>query len=229
MQVGRLEVGTETLLDKAKSLKTLLMSLFRESGNYDVEGITSINACYGSTNALFNTLNWIDSSSWDGRYGIVVSSDVAVYPKGPARPTGGVGAIVMVIGPNAPIVIDPVRASFIDNAYDFYKPDPRSEYPIVDGHLSMGVYINAMRQCYETLKKKFAARNKAPFNYHSFQYFAFHTPFSKMVQKSFLALLLHDIEISHKNKLGLFNSQDEAQLASLGFKNDTKSTQFLLK
>ena len=52
MQVGRLEVGTETLLDKAKSLKTLLMSLFRESGNYDVEGITSINACYGSTNAL---------------------------------------------------------------------------------------------------------------------------------------------------------------------------------
>jgi hydroxymethylglutaryl-CoA synthase len=27
-QIGRLEVGTETLLDKAKSLKTVLMSFF---------------------------------------------------------------------------------------------------------------------------------------------------------------------------------------------------------
>ena len=59
--VGRLEVGTETLLDKSKSAKTVLMNLFRESGNYDIEGITSINACYGSTNALFNSLNWIES------------------------------------------------------------------------------------------------------------------------------------------------------------------------
>lgn len=57
--VGRLEVGTETLLDKAKSVKTILMSLFAESGNMDVEGVTTMNACYGSTNALFNTLNWV--------------------------------------------------------------------------------------------------------------------------------------------------------------------------
>ena len=53
-QVGRLEVGTETLLDKAKSLKTLMMSLFRESGNHDIEGVSTFNACYGSTNAIFN-------------------------------------------------------------------------------------------------------------------------------------------------------------------------------
>ena len=123
-QVGRLEVGTETLLDKAKSMKTILMSLFKESGNHDIEGVTSINACYGSTNAIFNTLNWVESSAWDGRYGIVLSSDVAVYPKGNARATGGAGAIAILIGPNAPIVCDPVRATFIDNAYDFFKPNP---------------------------------------------------------------------------------------------------------
>lgn len=123
-QIGRLEVGTETLIDKAKSLKTVLMSFFRESGNHDVEGVTSINACYGSTNAIFNTLNWIDSQAWDGRLGIVVSSDVAVYAKGPARATGGVGSIAILIGPNAPIVFDPIRSTFIDNHFDFYKPDP---------------------------------------------------------------------------------------------------------
>ena len=58
-QVGRLEVGTETLIDKSKSVKTTLMTLFQESGNHDIEGVTSINACYGSTNALFNTINWV--------------------------------------------------------------------------------------------------------------------------------------------------------------------------
>ena len=122
--VGRLEVGTETILDKAKSMKTLLMSFFKESGNYDIEGVTTMNACYGSTNAIFNTLNWIESSAWDGRYGIVLSSDVAVYPKGNARATGGAGAIAFLIGPDAPIVFDPVRSTFMDNAFDFYKPNP---------------------------------------------------------------------------------------------------------
>jgi hypothetical protein len=35
-QVGRLEVGTETLLDKSKSTKTVLMTLFKD--NHDIEG-----------------------------------------------------------------------------------------------------------------------------------------------------------------------------------------------
>jgi hydroxymethylglutaryl-CoA synthase len=39
-KVGRLEVGTETLLDKSKSGKTVLMDLFK--GNNDIEGISSI-------------------------------------------------------------------------------------------------------------------------------------------------------------------------------------------
>ena len=57
--IGRLEVGTETIIDKSKSLKTILMMLFQ--GNHDIEGVSSVNACYGGTNALFNSLNWIQS------------------------------------------------------------------------------------------------------------------------------------------------------------------------
>lgn len=60
------------------------MTLFK--GNHDIEGLiknyvgaTSVNACYGATNALINTLNWISSPYWDGRYGIVVAADIAVY------------------------------------------------------------------------------------------------------------------------------------------------------
>lgn len=60
-------MGTETLIDKSKSVKTTLMELFKGSRAHDIEGVTSINACYGSTNALFNTINWMQSNSWDGK------------------------------------------------------------------------------------------------------------------------------------------------------------------
>ena len=63
-----------------------------------MQGVDCINACYGGTAALFNAVNWVESRSWDGRYAIVVAADVAVYASGPARPSGGCGAVAMLIG-----------------------------------------------------------------------------------------------------------------------------------
>lgn len=104
--IGRLDVGTETIIDKSKSVKTVLMDLFAASGNTDIEGIDSKNACYGSTAALFNAINWVQGDSWDGRNAIVVAGDVAVYAEGGARPVGGAGAFAALIGPNAPMVFE---------------------------------------------------------------------------------------------------------------------------
>jgi hypothetical protein len=69
-------------------------------------GIDTVNACYGGTGALFNSINWIESSNWDGRYALVVAGDIALYEKGPARPTGGAGVVAMLIGRDAPLVIE---------------------------------------------------------------------------------------------------------------------------
>ena len=102
--IGRLDVGTETLLDKSKSCKSVLMQLL--DGNTDVEGVDSVNACYGGTAALFNTLSWMSSPWWDGRKGVVVAGDVAVYGDVRARPTGGAAAVAMLIGPDAPLVFE---------------------------------------------------------------------------------------------------------------------------
>ena len=110
------------------------MSLFPHK---DIEGATSINACYGGTNALINTLNWVSSPYWDGRLGIVVAADLAVYEEGPARPTGGAGAIALLVSRNPKIAINPTRCSYMDHQYDFYKPVPGSEYPTVNGKLSL--------------------------------------------------------------------------------------------
>ncbi len=98
------------------------MDFFKE--NRDIEGVTTSNACYGGTNALFNTVNWMKSSYYDGRYGIVITGDIAVYAKGAARPTGGSGAVALLLGPNASILFEETRATYMNNVYDFYKPNP---------------------------------------------------------------------------------------------------------
>lgn len=59
-----------------------------------------------------------------------------VYAEGPARPTGGAAAIAMLIGPDAPIVLEShLRGSYMSHAYDFYKPNLASEYPVMFCHL----------------------------------------------------------------------------------------------
>ena len=82
------------------------MDLFAAAGNTDVEGVDSKNACYGSTAALFNAVNWVESTSWDGRNALVVCGDIAIYAEGSGRPSGGAGACAMLIGPNAPLAVE---------------------------------------------------------------------------------------------------------------------------
>merc|ERR1719515_556810 len=134
------------MIDKSKSTKTFLMEQFR--GNTNVEGCTTLNACYGGTAALMNSVAWVESSAWDGRYAVVVCGDIAVYAPGAARPTGGCGAVAMLIGPDAPLPLSPKRHTHAEHIYDFYKPDLESEYAAVDGHLSNAAYLRALDMTY---------------------------------------------------------------------------------
>jgi hydroxymethylglutaryl-CoA synthase len=201
-------VGTETILDKSKSVKSVLMQLF--PGNSNVEGVDTVNACYGGTNAIFNAVNWLESSGWDGRDAIVVAGDIALYAKGSARPTGGAGAVAILIGPNAPIVFEPgLRGSYMQHAYDFYKPDLTSEYPIVDGHFSVNCYTEAVDACYKAYNKRETTLKNAVLNgqvngahteesqhlktpLDRFDYMSFHAPTCKLVTKSYARLLYND-------------------------------------
>ncbi|CCG83612.1 putative Hydroxymethylglutaryl-CoA synthase [Taphrina deformans PYCC 5710] len=196
--IGRLEVGTETLIDKSKSVKSVLMQLFK--GNHDIEGVDTVNACYGGTNALFNAYNWVSSADWDGRDAIVVCGDIALYAKGAARPTGGAGSVAMLIGRDAPIALDAgLRATFMDHVYDFYKPDFTSEYPVVFGQYSVGCYTNASDETYSLYQKKFDKKHST--NGHSehstipldrFDYVIAHSPTTKTVQKAYGRMMYND-------------------------------------
>lgn len=193
--IGRLEVGTETLIDKSKSVKTVLMKLFADSGNSDVEGIDSTNACYGGTAALFNSVAWVESSAWDGRLALAVCADIAVYASGPARPTGGAGAVAMLIGPKASLVLDRgTRASQFSHEYDFYKPNLASEFPVVDGPLSIKCYLQALDRCYGLYKSKVLKQSGKKVDLNSFDAMLFHSPYCKLVQKSLARLAFNDFK-----------------------------------
>ena len=188
-RIGRLEVGTESLVDKSKSAKTTLMSLLAASGNTDVEGATALNACYGGTAALFNSVAWAGSAEARGRLAVFVAADVAVYAPGPARPTGGVGAVAFLVGPKAPLALIPgVRSSHAVDAYDFYKPSLSSEYPEVDGRLSQTCYLEAVDTCYTRTLELMGKQNISA----AFDRMAFHSPYNKLVQQSLRRCLYND-------------------------------------
>ncbi len=216
-EIGRLEIGTETLVDKSKSTKTVLMSLFQDCGNNDIEGVTTVNACYGGTAALFNTFAWVESDGWDGRYGIVVAADIAAYAKGPARPTSGAGAVAILVGRDAPLSFaDPrERVTHAAHVWDFFKPDHNVEYPTVDGALSQVCYYQALEDCYVRFVEKIEqlAKNSdgkddcssggvdddaIEFDAESSDYFVFHAPYNKLVQKSYARLYLLDARRKHQ-------------------------------
>lgn len=71
------------------------------------------------------------------------STDVSANAdQGPARPTGGCGAVAVLVGPNAPLVIDmKTRASYACDVWDFFKPDMTSEYPRVRSCAAFSVHL----------------------------------------------------------------------------------------
>jgi hydroxymethylglutaryl-CoA synthase len=179
--IGRIEVGSESHIDRAKGIKCFLMRLFNNC--HDISGSDHISACFGGTSALFSALNWFESSMWDGRYCLVVAGDIAVYDEGPARATGGAGAVALLIGPNAKITINTNFPPSFHSAdiYDFFKGNMASEFPCVDGHLSVQSYLDTLVHCYNR------------FDYRSnIDYLVLHMPYSKLAFKA--ARLLESID-----------------------------------
>uniref|UniRef100_A0AC35TQC1 Hydroxymethylglutaryl-CoA synthase n=1 Tax=Rhabditophanes sp. KR3021 TaxID=114890 RepID=A0AC35TQC1_9BILA len=201
--IGFLAVGTETIIDKSKSVKTVLMRLFGE--NTDIEGVDVKNACYGGTQALFHAVDWV-RANWESekRYAIAVMADIAIYANGPARPTGGAGAFAVLIGPDAPFVVEKgLRATFMEDVYDFYKPigGVASDFPVVNGPLSLSAYSKALKNTYKKYQEKAKRIIKEDVSLDSFDSVMFHSPFVRSVQKNLGLLAYSDYLNGKTNKL----------------------------
>lgn len=176
--IARIDVGTESNPDGSKAIKTHLNALLPTM----CAGSDCTNACFGGTAALLNALNWLEGAECRQQcrrrdvpflLALVVCTDVAVYERASsARPTGGAGAVAMLVGPRAPVRIGRDVRYHCEHQFDFCRPQ-HSGYPAVDGALSLQCYLRAAERC---CRERWGAGNH--------DYFVAHCPYSKLVQKA---------------------------------------------
>ena len=127
--------------------------------------------------------------------------DIAVYEAGPARCTGGAGAVAILMSREAPLQIEKeiglcesspisgllysltvmVIISGMRPTYDFFKPNTYNHgaYPMVDGALSLQTYVTSMKECHERLGRP---------SLDDYDHVIMHSPFTKLVNKAFARL-----------------------------------------
>ena len=169
-RISHVFVGTESSVDASKSIKTFLMDHLISLGvSPSVEGSDCVNACYGGTAAFLACHDALAYRQMTGRtsYGLVIMTDISFYNEPAAQPTCGAGAVAMILGPKAPILIlRDATHSVTQNKFDFFKPEL---FPVVDGKLSLDCYLDAVRA---TIHEQMCT------------YEIYHTPFSKMADKA---------------------------------------------
>ena len=101
--------------------------------------------------------------------------------------------MAMLIGRNAPLAIDlRTRVTHATHVWDFFKPNMDSEYPEVDGALSQTCYLKALDDCFTRFVAKCKAIHGEVVNCETVDSFLFHSPYNKLVQKSFGRLVYLD-------------------------------------
>ncbi|GLC47980.1 hypothetical protein PLESTB_000046100 [Pleodorina starrii] len=239
-EVGHVQVATESGVDRSKSIKSHIMTLFSQhehgaqqqckqqqqqcdsnassntisgtsssssnrrrrrpaaAGGPPAEGADCVHACYGGTAALLAAAAWVESRRWDGRLALVVAADVALYaPGSAARPTGGVGAAAFLVGPDAPLVLDPLwYGSHSEHAWDFYKPLGALPYPSVDGPQTLVQYLGAAGWCALRLAERLQAAGELALGeglLPRVRHYVGHSPFSKLARKGLARVALMDV------------------------------------
>mmetsp|Transcript_110819 Transcript_110819/g.192064 ORF Transcript_110819/g.192064 Transcript_110819/m.192064 type:complete len:847 (+) Transcript_110819:115-2655(+) len=162
--VGRLDCGTESIIDRSKSIKTYCMDMFErygpEHGNLgNIEGVDQYNACYGGQAAHLAVMSWVESDRWDGRYGIAVATDISDVPHAAAFCVGAACTATLLF-PDAPLSHHGVRASCIMHRLDFCKPVGWHHMgPVTDGKYSVECYMSAIDMAHQSLRKKLNGKN----------------------------------------------------------------------
>lgn len=165
--------ATETGIDNSKAASIIIKDLLNMT-DY-TKCIEVKQACYSLTVALNMAYLYVYKNQ--NKKVLIVSSDIAKYGlNSGGEPTQGAGSISMIISKN------PRIAEYLDDSicltkdiWDFYRPIDK-KYPIVDGKLSINVYLEMLEKLY----KKYREKNSIL----DIEAFCFHIPYSKMAYKA---------------------------------------------
>jgi len=202
-EIGRLYVATESSLDESKAMNSdvigMLEQVYGEGTFGHCGGIECKFACVSGSYALYDNTNWIRAGEAEGKYALVVVSDIAKYDLGSSgEVTQGAGAIAMLLNDNPRLLsFDPkVTSTSIKNEYDFYRPFGK-ETPIVHGQYSNLLYLIQVKNALIDYKRKVKKTGLIKLKdgetiLDHVDYLNMHLPYSNMGKKALAYLVRHE-------------------------------------
>ena len=201
--IGRMYLSTESSFDESKAMNAYVIGMLEQvygEGTFEhCGGVETKFACVSGSYTLYDNINWIRAGEADGKYALVVVSDIAKYDLGSSgEMTQGAGAVAMLLN-DAPrlLAVDPrVTATAIRDEYDFYRPFGK-DTPIVHGQYSNILYLMQVRKALELYKEKVVATglirpgpDESVLDY--IDYLNMHLPYSAMGRKALAYLIRHE-------------------------------------
>jgi len=202
-EIGRLYVATESAFDESKAMNSYVIGMLEQVYGADTfghcGGIECKFACVSGSYALYDNTNWIRAGEAEGKYALVVVSDIAKYDLGSSgEVTQGAGAIAMLLNDNPRLLsFDPkVTATSIKNEYDFYRPFGK-ETPIVHGQYSNLLYLIQVKNALIDYKRKVKETGLIKLKdgetiLDHVDYLNMHLPYSNMGKKALAYLVRHE-------------------------------------
>jgi len=202
-KIGRLYVATESSFDESKAMNSYVIGMLEQVYGADTfghcGGIECKFACVSGSYALYDNTNWIRAGEAEGKYALVVVSDIAKYDLGSSgEVTQGAGAIAMLLNDNPRLLsFDPkVTATSIKNEYDFYRPFGK-ETPIVHGQYSNLLYLIQVKNALIDYKRKVKETGLIKLKdgetiLDHVDYLNMHLPYSNMGKKALAYLVRHE-------------------------------------
>lgn len=178
---------TESGIDFGKSLSTYVhhyLELNRNCRLFEIK-----QACYSGTAGFQMAVNFILSQTSPGAKALVIATDISrfIVAEGGdaltadwsfAEPSGGAGAVAMLIGEQPAVFqVDAGANGYYGyEVMDTCRPAPDSEAG--DSDLSLLSYLDCCEQAFLEYQKRVSDADYR----NSFQFLAFHTPFGGMVK-----------------------------------------------
>ncbi|MBW8183528.1 hydroxymethylglutaryl-CoA synthase [Shewanella nanhaiensis] len=172
-------LATESGIDQSKSAGLFVHGLLGIKSNCRV--IEFKQACYGATAALQMATDMVRQRP-DEKI-LIIASDIARYEQDSlGECTQGAGALAMVISANPRLLnLHHAHGTHSFDVMDFWRPNGHKAAQ-VDGHLSIEVYLESMRQAWSNYK------DNGGHQLSELPWLCFHQPFTKMSKKAFTAL-----------------------------------------
>src|SRR3989339_251030 len=179
-EIDQLFFATESSFDQSKCAGIYVHHLLGLKNNCRV--IEFKQACYGATGALQLAVNEIRQNPHQKI--LVIAADIAHYALNSVAETSlGCGAIALIISAHPSILtIEKVSGYYVEDVMDFWRPNYLT-VPLVDGKYSARIYLEALEKSFK------AFHEKTNLNLNQIDYFCYHTPVPKLVEKAHKKLL----------------------------------------